>query len=129
MVSHPYNIMNEITTPLSFNKDSKNKILNIHIISSNGDLDIKLKYNSTIKNIKEEIQRIYKYIPKNKKLFYGTIDIKEKIQNIKNKKLFYGAIELKDDYKKITDYEITDGSIIYLIERESRFPLDLSYSI
>jgi len=102
--------MNEITTPLSFNKDSKNKILNIHIISSNGDLDIKLKYNSTIKNIKEEIQRIYKYIPKNKKLFYGTI-------------------ELKDEHKKITDYEITDGSIIYLIERESRFPLDLSYSI
>jgi len=93
MVSHPYNIMTEMMSPLSFNKDSKNKILNIHIISSNGDIDIKLKYNSTIKNIKE------------------------KIQNIKNKKLFYGAIELKDDYKKITDYEITDGSIIYLIDK------------
>jgi hypothetical protein len=96
MVSHPYNIMNDMMIPLSFNKESKNKILNIHIISSNGDLDIKLKYNSTIKNIKEEIQKIYKYV-------------------LKNKKLFYGSIELKDDNKKITDYEITDGSIIYLI--------------
>lgn len=94
MVSHPYNIMNDIMTPLSFNKESKSKVLNIHIISSNGDLDIKLKYNSTIKNIKEEIQKIYIYIPKNKKLFYG-------------------AIELKDDNKKITDYGLRDGSIIY----------------
>jgi hypothetical protein len=80
------------------NKDNNNnKFINLHILCEDfqGDFDIKLKINDTIKTLKEEIKKMYNYFPKNQEFFYGSI-------------------HLSDEKKKIIDYGVRDGSILVI---------------